>query len=366
VLKFAISLAVAAALWLTFCLSGLAPASAASGDEGCEPAGEYAFLCGLPNAEDLVLIPGTQWVLASSLAPAGGILLVDAGHKTWSRLYPGEAPLARHDRTTYGACPGAPEPAGFVTHGLNLLPGADGNATLYAVGHGGREAIEVFDVDASGDVPLLTWTGCVPTPDGMAANSVTSLADGSLLVTIPLRTGITISDALAGRSTGGVYAWSPGDAGFSPVEGTDMPYANGIEVSSDGTEFYVASSGLQNVTAFSNTNPARRLRETATLSFVPDNLHMAPDGRLLTAGLNIDDPECGPVKRTQEFTLEEFAACPRAFMVVAIEPRSFAIETLATGPSNPAFSNITMALPVGSELWIGTFAGDRIAYRPLP
>ena len=38
---------------------------------------------------------------------------------------------------------------------------------------------------------------------------------------------------------------------------------------------------------------------------------------------------------------------------------------LARGPANPDFSNITMALPVGEELWIGTFAGDRIAYRNL-
>jgi hypothetical protein len=40
-------------------------------------------------------------------------------------------------------------------------------------------------------------------------------------------------------------------------------------------------------------------------------------------------------------------------------------RTLATGPANPDFSNITMALPLAGELWIGTFAGDRIAYRSL-
>lgn len=38
---------------------------------------------------------------------------------------------------------------------------------------------------------------------------------------------------------------------------------------------------------------------------------------------------------------------------------------LATGPANRQFSNITMALIVGRELWIGTFVGDRIAYRSL-
>jgi len=38
-------------------------------------------------------------------------------------------------------------------------------------------------------------------------------------------------------------------------------------------------------------------------------------------------------------------------------------KDIARGPVNERFSNITMALPVGNELWIGTFAGDRVAYR---
>lgn len=142
-----------------------------------------------------------------------------------------------------------------------------------------------------------------------------------------------------------------------------MPYANGIEISADGKEFFVASSGLFNVSAFSNTNPARLLRRTKTLGFVPDNLHMSSEGELITAGLNVDDPVCGKVKQSQEFDLEAFASCPRAFTVWAIDPDTMEGRALATGPANGQFSNISMALPVEGELWIGTFAGDRIAYR---
>ena len=58
----------------------------------------------------------------------------------------------------------------------------------------------MFDVDANGETPVLTWTGCIMTPDGMAANSVASSSDGSLLATIPLHTGNTISEAMAGNS----------------------------------------------------------------------------------------------------------------------------------------------------------------------
>lgn len=338
---------------------------AEAGANECEAAGDYAFVCGPKSAEDLVLVPGTKWIIASGMVADAAIYLVDSEEKTWAELYPGEAPRAEQDMSRFGACPGSPDPNGLVSHGLNLRPGSDGRSTLYVVGHGEREAIEVFEVDATGERPELIWTGCILTPDGMEANSVASAPDGSLLVTIPLHTDVSIGEALAGKPTGAVYRWTPGEAGLIRVAGTEMPYANGIEVSADGREFYVASSGLFTVTAFSNTDPARVLRATEPFAFVPDNLHMGSDGELLTAGMHIEDPACGPVKRSEEFKLEEFASCPRAFTVWAIDPQSMQGRALATGPANPRFSNITMALEAGDEIWIGTFAGDRIAYRPL-
>ena len=332
-------------------------------EEGCQPSGEYGFVCGLQNAEDLVLIPDTQWIIASGMAPTAAIYLIDSERKTWSELYPSDAPRARQAMATYGACPGSPDPNNFVTHGLNLRPGKDGHSTLYVVGHGGREAIEVFDVDASGSTPALTWIGCVMTPDGMEANSVASFSDGSLVATIPLHTGKTISDAMARQTTGAVYEWSPGDSGFTRIEGTGLPYGNGIEVSADGDEIYVVSSGVFTFTVFSNSNPARVLRVSEPMTFVPDNLHRSNDGTLITAGLVVDYSACSDVSGPEKFDLAEFASCPRPFVVRAIDPQTMLGKDIARGPANERFSNITMALPVGNELWIGTFAGDRVAYR---
>jgi hypothetical protein len=344
------------ALWFAL---GMAEAA----EDGCPASGEYRFVCGPQNAEDLVLVPGTHWIIASGMAPSLPLYLIDAQQKKWSELYPAGAPGAQQDMTTYGACPGAPAPGSFFSHGLHLRPGADGHSTLYVVGHGGREAIEVFDVDANGAQPVLTWIGCVMLPEGMAANSVASFGDGSLVATVPLYPGRTITEAVAGENTGAVHAWSVGAAEFSVVEGTELPYANGIEVSPDGEEIYVVSSGLATVSAYSNSNPARKLRDSGTLPFIPDNLHMASNGALITAGLVADDPVCGNLKGPVPFDLEVFASCPRPFIVRAIDPGTMGGSDLAQGPANERFSNITMALPVGDELWIGTFAGDRIAYR---
>jgi hypothetical protein len=266
---------------------------------------------------------------------------------------------------TYGACPGAPAPGTLISHGLNIRTHADGSTTLYVVGHGGRESIEVFDVDTSGAAPVLTWQGCVLTPGGMAANSVAAMADGTLLATIPLYHGVPINAAMAGYNTGAVYRWSPGEAGFTRVEGTELPYANGIEVSADGTEFYIASSGAQRVLAYSNTNPARLLRGSRQLAFVPDNLRLGADGRLLTGGMDMSAPVCGDLERSLEFSLEEFAACPRPFTVWSVDPQSMEGEAIATSPAIEDFSNVTIGITVGDEVWIGTFLGDRIAYRAL-
>jgi hypothetical protein len=343
-------------------LLALSVPSAHAADDGCEGFNEFSYICGLASPEDLVLIPGTKWVVASGFSGNVSLYLINSEQKTWSNFYPGDEPRARQDMATYGSCPGSPDPNGFVAHGLHIREGADGHSTLYVVGHGEREAIEVFDIDANGDVPTLTWTGCAMTPDGMQANSVAALADGSLLATIPLHTGISINEAFAGNPTGAAYKWSPGDSGFTKIIGTEMPYANGIEVSEDGKEFYIASSGNPKVLAFSNSNPADLLRSTQTLAIIPDNLRKGSDGSLITGGLKIQDPGCGDVAMSLEFSLEEFAACPRPFSILAIDPKSMQVRVLASSSTQKNFSNITMAIEVGSELWIGTFAGDRIAY----
>jgi hypothetical protein len=36
----------------------------------CTPSGGLTFICGVQNAEDLVLVPNTRWLIASGMAPA--------------------------------------------------------------------------------------------------------------------------------------------------------------------------------------------------------------------------------------------------------------------------------------------------------
>src|SRR5438034_1200422 len=43
----------------------------------CNPVGNVRFVCGQQAPEDLVVIPGSQWILASSFAGTGGINLIN-------------------------------------------------------------------------------------------------------------------------------------------------------------------------------------------------------------------------------------------------------------------------------------------------
>jgi hypothetical protein len=194
---------------------------------------------------------------------------------------------------------------------------------------------------------------------------VASFADGTLVATVLLMPGKTFADSVAMRPTGAVYKWSPGDRGFTRIEGAELPGNNGIEVSADGSEIYVVSSGFQTIVAFSNTNPARQLRSTQQLPITPDNVHMGPNGKLLTAGMKNDVPECGGPPGP-EHDLARLGSCPRGTIGIEIDPATMATQVLVETPTMPEFSNATMVLPVGNRFWFGTFNGDRIAYSPRP
>ena len=343
---------------LAFNLAALA-APVASSQQPCDAAGAIEFACGLTNPEDLVLVPGTDWIVASGMAAGSGFYLIDSTSREWSAL----PTSARHDSAKFPQCSSPPTAGEFESHGLNIRAGTGGRSTLYVVGHGAREAVEVYDVDASGARPTLTWRGCVAMPEGLAANSVASFADGGLVATILIMPGKSFADSVAMRPTGAVVKWSPGEPRFALLEGSELPGNNGIEVSADGREIYVVSSGFQTIVAFSNSNPVRQLRTTAQLPITPDNVHMGPDGRLLTAGMKNDVPECGGPPGG-EHTLERLSTCPRGSIAIAVDPATMMHRVLVETPALSEFSNATMVLPAAGRYWFGTFSGNRVATAP--
>ena len=63
--------------------------------KGCDPAGNVQFICGVISPEDLVAVPGSDWVVASGDAAGGAITLINTRDKTTMALFPSASPKLR-------------------------------------------------------------------------------------------------------------------------------------------------------------------------------------------------------------------------------------------------------------------------------
>ena len=309
-----------------------------------------------------------------------GVKLVDTAAKTARPFYTGQPAQQRPDKKLFPNCPAPPDAKTFNAHGLYLRRArASGLYMLYAVNHGELESIQVFTIDVKGSEPSLTWTGCVPMPEGnkaypnlgsqatvsrVAANSVAAYSDGTIIATVPQRPGTTNVQRLRGEPTGDVVEWKPGTDSFRVLPGTQLAGNNGIEISLDEKEFYVVSFGAHTIVAFSRQDPRKPLRQSQAPGFMPDNLRWSGD-RLIGAGPMYDEPACGGT-RLAVVDNPVLTSCHRGFVIAQLEPKTMAWTILAYAEPNPAVSVVATGVLMGDTLWIGAASADAIAYRPLP
>jgi hypothetical protein len=316
---------------------------------GCTPAGNVQFVCGQQGPEDLVVVPGLQWVVASSFGGSGGIYLIRASDRSSTLAYPGTMPRERLDAKTYGSCPGPPDAAWkakFLTHGLSIQPGDNSVHRLFVVAHGGRESVEVFEVDARSATPALTWIGCAVAPDPVGLNSVRGLPDGGFVASNFLARGIDAGSRekmMAGEKNGELWEWHSA-TGWTKIPGSEAAGANGLEISRDGRWFYVAAWGSQSFFRLSRGQTPPK-RDEVPLGFRVDNIRWAADGSLLAAG-------------------QGGAATAQTLNIVKINPETLAVRDVIREPATAAFGAGTVAIEVGSQIWVGSFRGDRIAIFP--
>jgi hypothetical protein len=55
--------------------------------QSCGPVHGLEFVCGPKNAEDLVRVPGTPWIIASGMAAGASLTLIDSRDGTYSGLH---------------------------------------------------------------------------------------------------------------------------------------------------------------------------------------------------------------------------------------------------------------------------------------
>lgn len=325
--------------------------------EACVSEQDMVFVCGPMNAEDLVWLDGTKWIIASGMSGqgiSGHMYLLDPANRSYENWYPGSSPVSRWDRDEFAGCPGELNTANFSAHGLAIRALGDGVHRLYVTSHGAREAVEIFEVDARGEKPSVAWVGCVVMPEHASINSVAPLADGGFLTTRIMDEGSEVSGAIfAGDITGYLYEWHPGGS-ISAVAGTEMSGPNGIEVSSDGTTVFVASWGRGEISRFRRTaNGGLHNERTVKMNFRVDNLRWSKRGTLYAVGHRLSESQdCGD------------PLCIDEWEVAEVDPVTMKTRTLAVKKPLTGFTGATVAIEWDEGLWLGTFHGDRIVFIP--
>ena len=331
-------------------------------EDDCSGSGDLQYICGPMNAEDVLPIGNTQWLLASGMDGStfksggkGHIYLVNRSDKSYTILFPGENPVFKQDKKMFAACPGPINPEKFSAHGLALQQQTTDQYRMYMTSHGEREAIEVFSINLKGGKPAIAWVGCVLLPENVWANSVAILSDGGFVTTKFMDPAVpnAFGDIMQGKISGSVYEWHPG-AEVKEIPGTAMSGANGILVSADDRWMYVNAFGTREVIRFDRT--AKTLTgKSVKVSVNPDNLRWGDDGMLYTVGVNYVPPE--------ECTSPP---CSTGWSVFRIDPQTLSAARIAGVDQTATMQGASAAAPAGNEIWIGTYSGDRIGYLPRP
>jgi sugar lactone lactonase YvrE len=318
---------------------------AVPGEAPCVPVDNLKFVCGMVSPEDIAVLPGGEWAIASGNRQGGRLHLVDVKAKSATAVFPAPGQREQLDAARYPTCPGPlmlEKPDLFTAHGLYLNPGSNGRHALYVVHHGTRESIEVFDVDARATPPSLTWVGCAPALSTQTFNAVAALPEGGFAAT--------------NTRAGDVWEYHK-ESGWRPVPGTDKTAPNGLEISKDGRWLYIAGWAEEKVTRVSRgRSPIQK--DVINLGFRPDNVRFSADKSALYAA--------GHTDKNGNSIVEPREILTETINVARIDPTTLEFRRIFVHKAIAGFVAATTAVPIGDELWLGSNRGDRIAYFPAP
>lgn len=260
---------------LVYLLSNLIPASGAFASLDSRLVDQCAKINVFPGTEDVTIDPGASLAFVSGAdrraafagsSVRGGIFTIDLAD----------------DNTVRRVSPDAP--ADFQPHGISLWRGENGEKRLFVVNHpASGHTVEIFDISETGDlahIETVSFDAMHSPNDVLAVGPRQFYAtndhgfDGGIMGTLEAYLALPFSSV--------VY--------YDGVQGREIEkglvYANGVNISADGSTVYVAELLKRRIAAFSRdaeTGEITRQRNYK-VNTSPDNIEVAGDGALWTGG----------------------------------------------------------------------------------
>lgn len=327
---------------------------------GCEPLGDIRPVCGMQTPEDMAALPDGRHLLLANFGGmhdgTGGLSLFDTQTETSRQLFPPEDGQLGPVGEIWGDTGCAPPSLElFSPHGTHLHQLADGRWRYLVVNHGGREAIELFEVQAQGAGTALAWRGCVkPAPDTFV-NDVVGLSNGDLVYTRMFHNAGRLEQLLSalGRNTGDLWRWNR-EAGLRMLPGTEANQPNGIEISPD--ERHVFANMYFTGEVWKVDVETGEVVATAPVAS-GDNSAWGSDGRLWVV-----THQDRMINLLSCFG-EQDSPCGAGFEIFAIDPVTMTVESVFAHRGAP-MGAATVAVPQAGRVYMGSFVGDRLISVP--
>lgn len=316
-------------------------------------------IVGVENAEDIVAIPGSEWVITGAMSieatPRPRMFFINTRTHEMRPAWPDDCALDL-DRERFGE---VEPPGAYSFHGLDVIRRGSiievyqvNHAPEHVSGGGGRESVEVFEIDLMADGPKLRWRGAVPGPSWLNGNDLCALPEGGFAVTNFSYPGPeSMQMGASGGICGNVLEWRNRDEGWTIVPGTDLNFPNGIALAPGGDAYFVASWGLKKLVRVPRRG-ASVSRAEVPLGGLIDNITWTPDGAMLCC-LQIEEVTDLFAKVASPGTLES------AFQAARVDPVTLETKILLAEMVPDFFATTVLQIGEG-EIWASSAMGNRI------
>jgi hypothetical protein len=316
-------------------------------------------IVGVENAEDVVAIPGTDWVITGAMwsadLPRARMFFINIRTHEMRPAWPDNFTIDL-DRERFGDV--EPPKDAYSFHGLDIIKRGS-IIELYQVNHAqehgagkGRESVEIFEIDLAPSGPSLRWRGAVLGPSWLGGNDLCALPEGGFAITNFCYPGPeALKMGRSGGICGNVLEWRNRDEGWSIVPGTDLNYPNGIALAPAGDAYFVASWGTKTLVRVPRGNSSVSRAEIPLAGMI-DNITWTPDGAMLCC-VQVDEVAA---------LFERLGAGGKVeapFQAVRVDPVTLETRILVDEMVPEFFA--TTVLQVGErEVWASSVIGNRL------